>query len=104
MRFSDWQRSVGTLAAVVEAWAAVPGKDVVAVLDRTVVTRVFAASVKVETSDRVPQDPSGARTALAKAVGAAYVKAKAPDARWSALLEALSSDPKARAAAEAARS
>jgi predicted esterase len=104
MRFSDWQRSVGTLAAVVEAWAAVPGKDVVAVLDRTVVARVLAASVKVETSERVPQDPSAARTALAKAVATAYAKAKAPDARWNALLEALSSDPKARAAAESARS
>jgi hypothetical protein len=103
MRYSDWERSVSTLAEVVEAWAAVGGKDAVAVLEKSVVPKVFEANVKVETSDRVPQDPGRARVALAKAVAQAYAKAGAPAARWDALLAALASDPKAKAAAEAAR-
>lgn len=104
MRFSDWQRAVGTLANVVDAWSEVPSKELVAVLDRAVVARVLAVKLKVEVSDRVPQDPSTARVALAKAVGTAYAKAKAPDARWQALLDALVVDEKAQAAAAAARS
>ena len=104
MRYSDWQRSVTTLSELVAAWAALGAKDAVPTLEKSVVAKVFAANVKVETSERVAQDPSQARASLAKAVGAAYVKAQAPDAKWEALLAALAADPKARAAAEGARS
>ena len=93
-----------TLAEIVQAWAALGAKDGVAVLEKSVVTKVFAANVKVDTSNRVPQDPSQALTALAKAVGAAYAKAQAPAARWEALLSSLAADTKAQAAAAAARS
>lgn len=103
MRYSDWQRSISTLGALVDAWVALGAQDAVPVLDRTVVAKVFAPALKVETSERVPQDPSAARAALAKAVGAAYAKAQAPAARWEALLAALEADPKARAAAASAR-
>ena len=103
MRFSDWQRGVGTLAALVAGWAAVGGKDAPAVLEKSVVARVFANTPKIETSDRVPQDPSVVRTALAQAAGAAYAAAGAPAERWAALLAALEGDPKARAAAAASK-
>ncbi|MFO0932698.1 MAG: hypothetical protein U1E39_08305 [Planctomycetota bacterium] len=103
MRFSDWERGVGTLAAIVGAWADVGGAGPPDALDKGVVARVFAAAPKVETSDRVPQDPGLARAALATAVGRAYAAGKAPDARWTALLAALASDEKAKAAAAAER-
>jgi len=103
MRFSDWERSVRTLAVVVNAWAELGGGGAADVLDKTVVARAFAAPPKVETSERVPQDPGVARATLAAAVGRAYAAAKAPDARWAALLAALASDERAKAAAEAER-
>jgi hypothetical protein len=104
MRFSDWHRSLGTLAEVVGAWSEVPSKETVSVLDRAAVARVLAVVVKVEVSDRVPQDPAPAFVTLSKAVATAYAKAKAPDARWQALLQAVATIPNAKAAVEAARS
>jgi hypothetical protein len=103
MRFSDWERSLLTLAAVVSAWADVGGAAAPEALEKGVVARVFQAPPKVETSERVPQDPSLARVALATSVARAYAAAKAPDARWATLLSALAADEKARAAAEAER-
>lgn len=103
MRFSDWERSAFTLARVVSAWGDLGGAGCVDVLDKLVVARVFAAGPKVETSERVPQDPGLARAELARAVGHAYAAAKAPSAKWDALLASLSADAGARAAAEAAR-
>lgn len=103
MRFSDWERSLRTLAAIVGAWADVGGAGAPDALEKGVVARVFLAAPKVETSDRVPQDPSLARTALATAVGRAYAAAKAPDAKWTALLGALAADEQAKAAATAER-
>jgi hypothetical protein len=102
VHFSDWTRSLSTLAALVEAWGTL-ATDNPSLLARTVVARVLAPQHKVQTSDRVPQDPSEARTALARAVGTAFRLRKATDDQWSALLDALSNDAKARAAAEAAR-
>ena len=103
MRFSDWERSLRTLAAVVGPWGDLGGAGAVDLLDKLVVARVFAAAPKVETSDRVPQDPSLARTLLAGAVAHAYAAAKAPAPKWDALLAALTSDANAKAAAEAER-
>ncbi len=101
MRFSDWERSLRTLAAVVGAWGDLGGAGSVDLLDKAVVARVFGAAPKIETSDRVPQDPSLARTLLAGAVAHAYAAAKAPGPRWDALLAALSTDANAKAAAGA---
>ena len=103
MAFSDWERSLGTLAAIVSAWADVGGAAAPETLEKGVVARVFQAAPKVETSDRVPQDPSVARTALATAVGRAYAEGRAAEAKWTALLAALASDERARAAAAAER-
>jgi len=70
--FSDWERSVPTLTALVDAWASLPGRGDPAALDGTVVKRVLARHDEVETSERVPQDPAAARTALVRAVTKAY--------------------------------
>ena len=103
MCFSDWERSLLTLAGIVSAWADLGGAGAPERLDKDVVGKLFAAPCKVQTSERVPQDPSFARSALATAVGKAYAAAKAPAARWDSLLSALSSDEKAKAAAETER-
>ena len=103
MRFSDWERSVRTLAVVVEASADLGGAQPVDLLDKAVVARVFAAGPKVETSERVPQDPDLARAELARAVARAYAAAKAPAARWDALLASLPANAGSKAAAEAER-
>jgi len=99
MSFSDWERGLRTLAAVVTAWATLGGAHAPEVLDKLVVARVFAAGPKVDTSDRVPQDPGVARAELARAVAKAYAAAKAPAAAWDALLASLATDANARAAA-----
>ena len=57
----------------------------------------------IQTSQRVPQDPSAQRAAMARAVAQAYKRTNAPAARWEALLAALSGDAKARSAAESLR-
>ena len=74
MRFSDWTRSLGTLAAIVEAWGALGAKGAVAALEKGLVPKVLGRSTKVGTSERVPQDPSTAFVALALAVAKAYVQ------------------------------
>jgi len=99
MSFSDWERGLRTLTALVTAWATLGGAHAPEVLDKLVVARVFAAGPKVETSDRVPQDPSVARTGLARAVAKAYVAGKASAPAWDALLAALAADANAKAAA-----
>lgn len=103
MSFSDWERSVYTLARVISAWGDLGGAGSVDLLDKLVVARVFAAGPKVETSERVPQDPGLARAELARAVGHAYAVAKAPAAKWDALLVSLSADAAAKQAAESER-
>ena len=72
VRFSDWQRAVPTLTALVDAWASLPGKGNARSLDATVVKRVLGPKHTVETSERVPQDPQAARKALVAAVTRAY--------------------------------
>ncbi len=99
MSFSDWERGLRTLSALVTAWADLGGEHAAEVLDKFVVARVFAAGPKVETSDRVPQDPSVARTELARAVARAYAVSRAPAAAWDALLASLAGDANAKAAA-----
>jgi hypothetical protein len=103
MRFSDWERSLLTLAGVVTAWAELGGHGAPDAIDRSVVAKIFSNPPTVEVSERVPQDPSSARSALASAIGKAYAAAKAPPARWDALLASLASDEKAKAAAEGER-
>lgn len=103
MSFSDWERGLRTLATLVTAWATLGGAHAPEVLDKVVVARVFAAGPKVETSDRVPQDPGVARVELARAVGKAYAAGKASALAWDALLAALSADANAKAAAVEAR-
>ena len=103
MRFSDWQRSLGTLAALVGAWADLGGKGAVGALEKGLVPKVLGRTTKVDTSERVPQDPSRAFQALAKAVARCYAAEKAPAAAWEALLAACGSDAGAKSAVEAAR-
>jgi hypothetical protein len=62
MRFSDWERSLGTLAAIVGAWADVGGAGAPDALEKGLVARVFLAPPKVETAPR-PQDLACARGA-----------------------------------------
>jgi len=71
--FSDWQRAVPTLTELIDAWAALPTPGDPRALDATVVKRVLAPGHVVDTSERVPQDPSAARKALVAAVTKAYV-------------------------------
>ncbi len=103
MRFSDWERGVRTLAFVVGAWADLGGSTSSDLLDKVIVTRIFAGAPKVETSDRVPQDPGLARLELARSVARAYAGAKATPRQWDALLASLASDANAKAAAEGER-
>jgi hypothetical protein len=103
VRISDWERTLFTLAPVVEAWGALAAKGDPTFLKKTVVARVLAPQHKVEISDRVPQDPSEARTALAKSIASAFRKRSASPSDWDALLAALSSDSRAQAAASASR-
>jgi len=102
MRYSDWRRSTDVLTVLVEAWAELATPDAKAtVLEKTLVARVLEPQHAVETSTRVPQDPSTSRTALARALAKAYQRTQAPADRWSKLLAALGNDPKAQAAAQA---
>lgn len=104
MRFSDWRRSTAVLVDLVEAWAVLAPADAQAtILAKTVVERVLAPQHEVATSERVPQDPSRTRTALAAAVGKAYARTGAAAEAWDELLAALAKDPKARSAAAALR-
>ncbi len=104
MHFSDWRRSINTLAAVVDAWGvlATPEADV-ADLSSVCVRTVFGRSIDVRTSDRVPQNPDQMRNALAKALGTAYRAAGADAAAWDGLLEAMEAYPAARSAAASQR-
>jgi hypothetical protein len=103
MRFSDWERSLGALTALAAAWGGCGAKGAVGPLEKGVVARVLGRTTKVETSERVPQDPGVAFRALAKAVAACFAAAKAPDAAWDALQKACGSDTKAQADVTAAR-
>lgn len=98
--FADWERSLGVLVPLVEAWATLaPPGHATSALGRHVVEAVLAPAHKVNVSDRVPQDPSLLRTALAKALRAAYTKAGAADEAWTALEASLAHDAQAQAAA-----
>lgn len=104
MHFSDWKRSITTLAALVEAWAGLATPDAeVDDLAGVCLDTVFGEAVEVRTSERVPQDPSAMRVALAGALGKAYKAADADDASWQRLLAALEAWPRSMRAAEAAR-
>jgi dienelactone hydrolase len=103
MRFSDWQRSLTTLAALVGAWADLGGRGAAGALEKGLVPKVLGRTTKVDTSERVPQDPSRAFQALAKAVARCYAAEKAPAAAWEALLAACAGNAPAKAAVEAAR-
>jgi hypothetical protein len=104
IRISDHERALPTLAAVVDAWSDLASKGDPSVLSRAIVARVFAPQHKVEISDRVPQDPSEARTLLAKSVASAFRKHGATSSQWDALLSSLSHDDRAKTAAASARS
>jgi len=100
MRYSDWHRVSTVLADLTEAWAALAPTDASpGVLEKAVVRRVLAPQHKVQTSKRVPQDPSTTRTAIARAVAQGYKRTNASGAHWSALFAALANDERARAAA-----
>ncbi len=104
MRYSDWRRSINTLAALVRAFADLAtSESAVKRLEKNVVARVFEAKTQVETSSRVPQDPNAARKRLAAAVGAAYAVAGANDDAWARLAASLDNDPSAQAAAQSER-
>jgi dienelactone hydrolase len=103
MRFSDWQRSLGTLASLVGAWADLGGRDATTALEKGLVPKVLGRTTKVDTSERVPQDPSKAFQALAKAVARCYAAGKASAGAWDALLAACGQDGPSKAAVEAAR-
>ncbi|MHC5009698.1 MAG: hypothetical protein ACYTG6_01975 [Planctomycetota bacterium] len=103
MRFSDWERIVPTLASIVASWAATPVQGDASDLDRTVVRRLLAAGHLVSTSERVPQDPSVARAALAGAVATAYAAWGADDDAWERLQDAVKDDDRARRAVAARR-
>jgi dienelactone hydrolase len=103
MRYSDWARALGTLAAVIESWAAVGAQGAVAVLEKSVIPKTVGLTTKVETSERVPQDVSGPFAAVCGAAARCYAKGQAPAAAWDTLLEAAATDPKAKSAVESAR-
>jgi len=103
MRFSDWARSLGTLTVIVESWGALGAKGSLAALDKGVVPKVLGSTTKVDVSERVPQDPTAAFGALAKAVAGAYAAADAGAGPWDALLAACAGDAKAKATVEALR-
>jgi hypothetical protein len=101
MAFSDWQRTLPTLAAIVRTWTEGAAEGDVAVLDATVVRRVLAPDVAVQTSERVPQDAMRALVDLTQAVARAYAKWGADDSVVERLREAVKAHPKARAALSA---
>ena len=102
VRYSDWRRSTDVLADLVDAWAELATPEAkVSFLEKTVVARVLAPQHEVETSERVPQDPSAARTAIARAIAKAYKRTQASPDRWAKLVAALGNDAKAQAAVEA---
>lgn len=74
MRFSDHERGVRTLAALVEAWADLGEAQPAAVakakesLRKAGLAGVLDAGPRVETSERVAQDPEAAKAALRAAV------------------------------------
>ena len=62
MRYSDWRRSTHVLAELLGAWAELAAPDAdPRCLERSVVDHVLAPEHKVQTSERVPQDPSVTR-------------------------------------------
>jgi hypothetical protein len=103
MRFSDWDRGAPLLAALVEAWGALDASGDAATLERLVVRGPLDPTLQVETSERVPQDPSVGRAALAGAVAACYARWGADAARFDRLAEAVASDSRAKAAVAAKR-
>jgi dienelactone hydrolase len=100
--YSDWRRSTNVLVALVRAWAelAAPTSST-SVLEKVLVPRVLAPQHQVETSSRVPQDPSNTRTALARAIAKAYKRTSASAEPWARLRAALANDAKAQAAVAA---
>jgi len=104
MRYSDWHRATTVLAELVQAWAALAPADAKpAALDKVLVTRVLQPQHKVQVSERVPQDPSRTRKAMAVALAQAYKRTKAPADRWERLLAALANDAQTKAAVEGLR-
>ena len=104
MAFADWTRGTRVLVALVEAWGQCASEDAdPRILERSIIAPVFEATLEVQTSPRVPQNPGTLRHALAKALGSAYQRCKASDSHWTRLLSALDGDAAARAAAEGAR-
>ncbi|MDJ0975007.1 MAG: dienelactone hydrolase family protein [Planctomycetota bacterium] len=104
MHFSDWRRALTTLSALVDAWAELATAEAEPnALSGVCVRTVFGQAIEVRTSERVPQDPSQMRVALAKALGRAHQAAAADAKAWDALLEAMEAWPKSRRAAEASR-
>ncbi len=104
MSYSDWRRAANVLADLATAWAGLAAPDSNAgFLEKVLVERVLQPQHPVQTSRRVPQDPSVSRTALARAIAKAYKLTQAPAERWTKLLGALANDGKARAAVEALR-
>ncbi len=102
MRYSDWRRSTNVLAELVAAWSDLATPDAKpALLEKVLVQRVLAPQHQVQTSRRVPQDPSSLRTALAQAIAKAYKRTQASEERWTNLLAAVANDAKAAAAVEA---
>ncbi len=102
MRYSDWNRSTTVLADLVAAWASLAPADAKpAVLEKVLVQRVLQPQHKVQTSSRVPQDPSATRAAMARAIAQAYQRTNAPAESWTRLLNAVAPDPKAHAAVAA---
>ncbi len=102
LSYSDWRRATHVLVALVRAWAdlADPASSTT-VLEKVLVQRVLAPQHQIETSSRVPQDPSSARMALAQAVARAYKHTSASAEPWARLRAALANDAKAEAAVAA---
>lgn len=99
MRYSDFRRAAHVLVELAQAWSTLAPADADAgALAKTIVARVLAPQHEVQTSSRVPQDPSALRVALVRAVGAAYKRTNAKPAAWDALQEAVSQDSAARGA------
>jgi dienelactone hydrolase len=103
IRYEDWARVVPTLAELVDAWGRLPGKGDARALERAVVARVLEPAHDVETSQRIPQDPSRSRAALAGAVARAFAAWDADELLRERLRESVKADPKAVAAVDAAR-
>ena len=102
--FSDWERSLNTLAALCASWGTLAADlGNAKALCKTVVARVLKPNHAVRTSERVPQDPSRARTALVDAVAKSFARAKASDKEWEQLARAVADHARATAAVERAR-